>query len=122
MNKVREPDLRGGQFIDKLQIWESDTATYSAATKEVLGNRILIKVLMKTLTPSLRAQVQFNLGATPTCASVRGSLSSSTIRPRDSVTQLDTFQVGKEKYPTHFQKLNILKLLYLILFSNGLLW
>ena len=30
--------------------------------------------LMKTATPTLRAQVQFNLGATPTYASVRNSL------------------------------------------------
>ena len=33
----------------------------------------MISVLMKTLAPSLRAQVQFNLGATPTFAGVKNS-------------------------------------------------
>ena len=49
LNKVMEPDLRGREFIDKLQVFENDTAKYSAATKEVLGHRILISVLLKTL-------------------------------------------------------------------------
>ena len=31
VNKVMEPDLRGGEFIDKLHIWENDTARKSAA-------------------------------------------------------------------------------------------
>ena len=74
LNKVMKPHLRGGEFIDQLQIWENDTAKYSAATKEVLGDRILISVLMTTLNPSLRAQVQLILGATPTWARVRSSL------------------------------------------------
>ena len=47
LNRVIEPDLRGGEFIDKLQIWENDFAKYSAATEEVLGERILISVLTK---------------------------------------------------------------------------
>ena len=76
-NKVMEPDFHGGEFIDKFQIWENDTAKESAATKEVLGDRIL----MKTLTPSLRAQVQFNLGATPTYGGVRNSL----VKHRDTM-------------------------------------
>ena len=40
MNRVMEPDLRGGEFLDKLQIVENDTATYSAAAKELLGDRM----------------------------------------------------------------------------------
>ena len=64
-----EHDLRGG--LVKLQIGESGTTKCSAATKELLGDRNVLSVLMKNVTHSVGAQVQLSLGARPTYAGVR---------------------------------------------------
>ena len=50
-----EPDLRGEDSIDMLQVAEHDAAQYSAATGETLGGRVVTCILMTALTPSLRA-------------------------------------------------------------------
>ena len=55
LNKVMEPDLRGGDFDDKLQM-VTNSKLAGRTTRKALGDTILISLLLKTLTPSLRGQ------------------------------------------------------------------
>jgi hypothetical protein len=69
-----EPDLKSGDFIERLEAWEREVSRYMAQSGEAISYKMQTSIVLKSLPTTLRQQVQGNASSMTSYATLRAVL------------------------------------------------